>query len=278
MLGLVRAKCHRGFSTASAVAQKYNSFQALKCRKLVAQSTDETRLSGALQSSSLKIYTGFDPTAKSLHVGNLLTVIALVHFLLGGHRVIALVGGATGAIGDPSGKSTDRVALDSRIVAANSQAIQTQLLSLFRNAAGYLERRKLHIDPSCVQTLDNLDWVQGMGILEFLGTVGRRARVSAMLARDSVKGRMEGEGISFAEFTYQLLQAYDFMYLNKHHDCAIQLGGSDQWGNIVAGLDLIKKSRAETDDADVFGLTIPLVTTASGEKFGKSEGNAVWLD
>lgn len=230
------------------------------------------------------VYTGFDPTAKSLHVGNLLTIVSLMHFWVGGHKIIGLIGGGTGSIGDPSGKSKERVALDAPIVTSNSKCIEKQLFRIFENAKEYLERRKVadhaYLERDLVSTVNNMEWIGTLSLIDFLQIVGRKARVSAMLAKDSVQGRMEGEtGISFAEFTYQLLQAYDFLFLYNNYDCSIQLGGSDQFGNITAGLELIRKSKINPkEETSVFGITIPLVTTSTGEKFGKSEGNAIWLD
>ncbi|KAJ3273552.1 tyrosyl-tRNA synthetase [Terramyces sp. JEL0728] len=223
------------------------------------------------------IYTGFDPTAKSLHVGNLLTIMALLQFQTTGHQVIALIGGATGSIGDPSGKKSERQALDKHKVLQNTDSISSQLNILFENANNYCNTRGYKIEKPA-KILNNLDWFKDMTMLEFVGKVGRNARVNQMLGKDSVKGRMHGDGISFAEFAYQLLQGYDFWHLYSQHECRIQLGGSDQWGNITTGLDLIRRFNLEQDYEPAFGITIPLVTTPTGEKFGKSEGNAIWLD
>ncbi|KAJ3005912.1 tyrosyl-tRNA synthetase [Thoreauomyces humboldtii] len=239
------------------------------------------------------LYTGFDPTATSLHVGNLLMIVGMLHFQAAGHRAIALVGGATGAIGDPSGKSSERKALGDVELTGNVTAISEQIRRVFSNARSYMERRDADVvSPDAVrpvEVLNNLDWFQNVRLVDFLGDVGRLARVSVMLGRDSVRNRLESpEGISFTEFSYQLLQAYDFHHLHRHHGCTLQLGGSDQWGNIMAGLDVIRRkagrvsitaAEQETEAEPLaYGLTMPLVTTAKGEKFGKSEGNAVWLD
>ncbi|KAJ3269053.1 tyrosyl-tRNA synthetase [Borealophlyctis nickersoniae] len=245
------------------------------------------KLSSFLSTTRTAVYAGFDPTAVSLHVGNLLTIIGLLHFKASGHQVIALIGGATGSIGDPSGRSTERVALDPDVLSRNVAGIDAQIRAVFRNADKYLEKRKVTEEGRGgeVKVLNNLDWFQRMSMLDFIGDVGRLARVSIMLARESVRTRMDSaEGISFTEFSYQLLQGYDFYHLNTHHNCTVQLGGSDQWGNIVSGMDIIRKKRlgvaeeATSEHEPAFGLTLPLVTTATGEKFGKSAGNAVWLD
>lgn len=208
------------------------------------------------------------------------------------------IGGATGSIGDPSGRSTERVALDPATLHANVNAIQSQLAEIFDNATNYIIAKNALSVPSQnikpVKVLNNLDWFNNMSILDFLADTGRLARVSIMLARESVKNRLQSpEGISFTEFSYQLLQAYDFYHLYSSHNCKIQIGGSDQWGNIMAGMDIIRKklsshnhspdpSSNPSPESDIeptaFALTMPLVTTATGEKFGKSAGNAIWLD
>lgn len=225
-------------------------------------------------SSPRTVYSGVDPSARSLHVGNLLPLLALAHFARYGHRPIVLVGGATGSIGDPSGRSSERNALDPDTLTANVAAIQTQLKTFFANVA------QLSGKEVGVRMMNNYTWMSGVSMLDFLGEVGRHARLTQMLARDSVASRMEGEGMSYTEFSYQLLQAYDFAHLHRSSGCTVQLGGSDQLGNISAGIDLIRRrmgAKAMRDEP-AYGLTLPLLTTASGEKFGKSAGNAVWLD
>nr|KAJ3419699.1 tyrosyl-tRNA synthetase [Polyrhizophydium stewartii] len=283
----------------------------LQRRGLVNDTTNAQGLARLLASKPTNVYAGFDPTAPSLHVGNLLMLVTMMHFQLTGHQVYALVGGATGSIGDPSGKSTERNALDKATLDTNVAAIEAQIKSVLDNAAKYAAKRlpqgSARPDLLPARIVNNRDWFQAMTILEFIGHVGRRARISSMLARDSVKSRLGSpEGLSFTEFTYQLLQAYDFWYLFRNHGCQVQIGGSDQWGNITAGTELIRKyvsdgadvqhpdakaavsllsshadatpaQTARTDDL-AYGVTIPLVTTATGEKFGKSAGNAVWLD
>ncbi|KAL0143695.1 hypothetical protein V8B55DRAFT_1479802 [Mucor lusitanicus] len=222
--------------------------------------------------SPTAIYCGVDPTAKSLHLGNLVTLMGLLHFHVRGHQTIALVGGATGSIGDPSGRKSERVPLSQDVLKINVAGIESQIHRFFKNGAAYAQRHGFdqtdHLTP---KVLNNYNWFSSMTAIDFLSSVGRFARVNTMLAKESVKSRMDTtQGISFTEFSYQLLQAYDFWYLYKHHQCRIQLGGSDQWGNITAEKDDME-SRA-------FGITIPLLLTSTGEKFGKSAGNAVWLD
>ncbi|KAI9478032.1 MAG: tyrosine-tRNA ligase [Benjaminiella poitrasii] len=235
------------------------------------------------------IYCGVDPTAKSLHLGNLVTLMGLLHFHVRGHQAIALVGGATGSIGDPSGRKSERVPLSPETLKENVAGIDNQIHRFFRNGTRYAERRGFDdttVDRKIPKVLNNFDWFSNMTALDFLSSIGRHARVNSMLAKESVKSRLEStQGISFTEFSYQLLQAYDFWYLYKHHDCRVQLGGNDQWGNITAGIDLIARKRVFENDvkdnnleAKAFGVTIPLLLTSTGEKFGKSAGNAVWLD
>ncbi|KAI7899070.1 tyrosine-tRNA ligase [Cokeromyces recurvatus] len=234
------------------------------------------------------IYCGVDPTAKSLHLGNLVTLMGLLHFHIRGHQTIALVGGATGSIGDPSGRKSERVPLSQDILRENVAGIERQIHRFFKNGASYANRRGFNdstLDTREPKVLNNFDWFSNMSALDFLSSIGRYARVNSMLAKESVKSRLETtQGISFTEFSYQLLQAYDFWYLHHHHDCRIQLGGNDQWGNITAGIDLIARKKKKKDDTEseseskVFGITIPLLLTSTGEKFGKSAGNAIWLD
>ncbi|KAI8330420.1 hypothetical protein BC941DRAFT_440442 [Chlamydoabsidia padenii] len=226
------------------------------------------------------IYCGVDPTARSLHLGNLLTFMGLFHFHIRGHQTIALVGGATGSIGDPSGRNSERVPLERDVLETNVAGIEQQVHRFFHHGGLYAQRRLgKTLEVTTPKVLNNYAWFNGMTALDFLGSVGRYARVNTMLGKESVRSRLEStQGISFTEFSYQLLQAYDFYYLHKHHNCRIQLGGSDQWGNITAGIDMIGK-RADQDSAPkAYGITVPLLLTSSGEKFGKSAGNAVWLD
>ncbi|ETW03847.1 tyrosine-tRNA ligase [Aphanomyces invadans] len=211
------------------------------------------------------VYCGFDPTASSLHVGNLVTVMALRHFQLAGIKPILLVGGATGMIGDPSMRSDERVMLTAEEVDANSRNLVNSLKNV--------------LDFDCpkvgAEVANNMSWHGKISVVDWMRECGAYARVNAMLARDSVKRRLDADaGLSFLEFSYQLFQAYDFLHLHRHHNVVVQVGGSDQWGNIVAGCDLVRKA----DGGEVYGVTVPLLTTANGEKFGKSAGNAVWLD
>ncbi|TPX60460.1 tyrosine---tRNA ligase [Spizellomyces sp. 'palustris'] len=284
--------CSRRLVQTSTSLSRGDVVSGLAKRGLL-QQCSSPNLSAFLASTRTTVYTGLDPTATSLHVGNLLPLIALLYFQAQGHQTIALVGGATGSIGDPSGRSTERNALDPETLRNNVKAIDRQLCKVFENARKYMEKRGAHgvteseIRP--VKVLNNFDWFRDIGVLEFLSDVGRLARVSVMLSRESVRSRLDSpEGISFTEFSYQLLQAYDFYYLFLKERCRVQIGGSDQWGNIMAGMDVIKRKTGRPEmqaiDSDIerdpaaFGLTIPLVTTATGEKFGKSAGNAVWLD
>jgi tyrosyl-tRNA synthetase len=209
------------------------------------------------------LYIGFDPTSDSLHVGSLLQILALMRAQRAGHRPIAVVGGATGMIGDPSGKSEERRFLSEEDLAGNVAGIRKQL------------ERFLDFSGDGARLENNYDWFRGVGYLEFLRNVGKSFSVNMMLAKDSVSQRIEKEaGISYTEFSYMLLQAYDFLHLYRTHGCALQIGGSDQWGNITAGIDLIRRLAG----GEAYGLTQPLVTTAAGHKFGKTERGAVWLD
>lgn len=217
-------------------------------------------------------YIGFDPTADSLHIGSMVQIILLTHLKNFGHKPIALVGGATGMIGDPSGKSDERNLLDEEALSKNVAGIKA-VLSRFLdfNAGGDLA-------PVMV---NNYDWMKDFSFIDFARTVGKRITVNYMMAKDSVKKRFsgEGEGMSFTEFTYQLIQGYDFYYLHKHYNCLLQMGGSDQWGNITTGTELVRRMNADgsSEPAKAFALTTPLITKADGSKFGKSEGGNVWL-
>ncbi|KAF8630635.1 hypothetical protein AX15_002786 [Amanita polypyramis BW_CC] len=250
---------------------------------------DVTRPHGlelVLDATPRTVYAGIDPTAHALHIGHLIPLMCLFHFQLHGHRIIPLIGGATGRIGDPSGRSTQRQLANIKNIEDNVSSLTNSIYNFFSRASHYVIRKHSNVDsvPSLPTVLSNLEWHQHITMLDFLRTVGVHARISTMLGRESVKARLNSQqGISFTEFTYQLLQAYDFHHLYKHHGCSIQIGGSDQWGNIVAGLELIArlegKSNAPDEDVpDVYGITTPLLTTSTGEKFGKSTGNAVWLD
>ncbi|KAK7274952.1 hypothetical protein RIF29_16054 [Crotalaria pallida] len=222
----------------------------------------------------LKVYCGFDPTADSLHIGNLLGIIVLSWFRRCGHKPVALIGGATARVGDPSGKSLERPELDADTLERNTVGIATTITRILGRA------QNLNLDDgyddSDVVILNNYDWWKGFSLLDFLKKVGRYARVGTMMAKESVRKRLESEqGMSFTEFTYQLLQGYDFLYLYQNEGVTVQIGGSDQWGNITAGTDLIRKILQEQGAA--YGLTFPLLLKSDGTKFGKSEDGAVWL-
>jgi tyrosyl-tRNA synthetase len=232
----------------------------LKWRDLLFQHTEQ--VGDALGRGQVTAYVGFDPTAPSLHIGNLVPVMGLVHLQRAGHRPIALVGGGTGLIGDPGGKSQERPLADHAIVASNAAAIRQQL-ERFLDFSG----------SAAARMVDNAEWLLELRAVDFMRDVGKHFTVNYMLQKDSVKGRMEA-GISFTEFSYMLLQAYDFLELNRRYGATLQMGGSDQWGNITAGVELIR--RVQTVDAHA--ITFPLVMTSAGTKFGKTEDGAVWLD
>lgn len=235
----------------------------LEARGLVHDVTDRAALAERLGASAVTLYCGFDPTADSLHVGHLLGVVGLRRFADAGHLPLALVGGATGMIGDPSGRSTERNLLSPEQLRANKEGLASQIDRLMGSDARW-------------EMVDNADWTVDVGLLDFLREVGKHVTVNQMLARESVRGRMETEsGISFTEFSYQLLQAHDYWWLHEHRGCELQVGGSDQWGNITAGIDLIRRRGG----SGTHGLTWPLLVRADGTKFGKSAGGAtVWLD
>ena len=235
----------------------------LSWRGLIAVHTDLDELRAALNSGQVTAYCGFDPTAPGLHIGNLVQLLTLRRLQLAGHRPIGLVGGATGLIGDPSGKSAERV------------------LNPVEKVTGWVERirgevsRFLDFDtgPSSALIVSNLDWTGPMTVLEFLRDIGKHFSVNRMLDRESVKARLEAGGISYTEFSYQLLQAMDYLELYRRHGCMLQLGGSDQWGNLVAGVGLIRS----VEGASVHALATPLITKPDGTKYGKTEGGAIWL-
>ena len=234
----------------------------LRWRGLIAQTTDEKELAASLE-KPITLYIGFDPTAPSIHVGNLVVLLVLRRFQLAGHHPIALVGGATGLVGDPSGRNEERSLNSTEIVEQWVNRITLQVSSVldFKVAA----------NPAVV--VNNLDWTSPLSAIEFLRDIGKHFSVNQMLSKDSVANRLEG-GISYTEFSYQVLQAFDFLELYRRNKCTLQLGGSDQWGNIVAGLDLIR--RVEGGSGHAF--TVPLLTKADGTKFGKTAGGSVWLD
>ena len=277
----------------------------LQSRGLLDQCTGEAALRDAAlrQGKSLRVYCGFDPTADSLHLGNLLGIIVLRWFQLHGHQPVALLGGATARVGDPSGKSSERPMLPTAEIDGNAAAIETCLRRILSSGTEASDGDAALALPEPA-VVNNLEWYGSMGMLQFLADVGRKARVGVMLAKDSVRSRMDGEGMSYTEFTYQLLQGYDFVHLAREHGVQVQVGGSDQWGNITAGTDLLRRfgvrverggisdgadtgSCASDDegaqDGDVdgdnafHGATFPLLLKSDGTKFGKSESGAVWL-
>jgi tyrosyl-tRNA synthetase len=240
--------------------QTTSVLEELRWRGLVYQHTDG--VPDALAGGPLSAYIGFDPTGSSLHVGSLVPIMVLVHLQRFGHRPVALVGGGTGMIGDPSGKSAERQLLTTQQVAANAAGIRAQL------------ERFLDFDgASAARMRDNGEWLAPLHLVDFLRDTGKHFTVNYMLQKDSVRSRMDA-GISFTEFSYMLLQAYDFLELRRRDGVTLQLGGSDQWGNITAGIELIRR----IDGADAHALTMPLVTTSTGAKFGKTEAGAIWLD
>ncbi len=239
--------------------------EELKWRGLHADCTDFDALSQRIAQGPITVYCGFDPTGDSLHVGHLMGQLTLRRFQLAGHHVIALAGGATGMIGDPSGRSTERNLLTRDQLDHNIRCIKVQLTRLL----------DFDVAANPARLVDNADWTAPMSYLEFLRDVGKHFSLNVMLAKDSVKSRMEGDGgISYTEFSYQLLQAFDFYHLRKVFGCEVQIGGSDQWGNITAGTDFIRKKLGVA----AWGWTFPLITKSDGTKFGKTAGGAVWLD
>lgn len=238
----------------------------LQWRGLIADCTDTAELAKRISAGPVTLYCGFDPTADSLHVGNLVPLLALRRFQQAGHHPIALAGGATGLIGDPSGKSAERNLLTRELLNHNIASVKEQL------------RRLLDFDAQSnpARLMDNADWTAPMSFLDFLRDVGKHFSVNMMVGKESVRARMEDReaGISYTEFSYMLLQAFDFYVLRRDFNCELQIGGSDQWGNITAGIDLARKKLG----AHTFGLTLPLLTNADGSKFGKTVAGAVWLD
>ena len=240
-----------------------NLIEDLRWRGLLAQSTDEAALQESLKKPTT-LYVGFDPTAPSLHAGNLVVLLVLRRFQLAGHNPIALVGGATGLVGDPSGKNEERTLNSTEIVEGWVNRIRKQV-------SAFLD---FDAPKNPAQVVNNLDWTSPLSAIEFLRDIGKHFSVNQMLSKDSVSARLEGGGISYTEFSYQVLQSYDFLELYRRNNCTLQVGGSDQWGNIVAGLDLIRRVEQGSGHA----LTVPLLMKADGTKFGKTAGGSVWLD
>lgn len=243
-----------------------NIFEELRWRGLLADCTDADELSKRLAAGPITLYCGFDPTADSLHVGNLVPLLGLRRFQMDGHHPIALAGGATGLIGDPSGKSAERQLMTRELLSHNIARVKQQLAKLL----------DFETTKNPARLLDNADWTAPVSFLDFLRDIGKHFSVNMMMAKESVRARMEDRdtGISYTEFSYMLLQAFDFYELRRQFNCELQIGGSDQWGNITAGMDLCRKRMS----AHVFGLTLPLITNADGSKFGKTVAGAIWLD
>jgi tyrosyl-tRNA synthetase len=242
-----------------------NLIDDFRARGLLHQITDEDGLRAAFEGGTVTGYIGFDPTAASLHVGSLLQIVNLMRLQRAGHRPIAVVGGGTGLIGDPSGKQAERTLLTRERLDENLAGLRAQLGRFLDFGAS----------SNAALMIDNAAWLGSFALLDFLRDVGKHFTVNDMVRRDTVRDRLTREqGLSYTEFSYMLLQAYDFLALYDRHECVLQLGGSDQWGNIVSGIDLIHRTRG----AKSFGLTVPLITTASGEKMGKTERGAIWLD
>jgi tyrosyl-tRNA synthetase len=239
--------------------------EELNWRGLVDNTTDEEALDKRLGNPTT-LYCGFDPTADSLHVGNLVPLLGLRRFQLLGHSPIALAGGATGSIGDPSGKSAERQLLTREILSDNIAKVKGQLARLL----------DFESDVNPARLLDNADWTAGISFLDFLRDIGKHFSVNMMVSKESVRARMEDRetGISYTEFSYMLLQAFDFYHLRNEFECELQIGGSDQWGNITAGIELSRKKLSKT----VYGITLPLITNSDGSKFGKTAAGAIWLD
>ena len=240
--------------------------EELEWRDLISDCTDREGLQERLAKGPITLYCGFDPTADSLHVGSLVPLLALRRFQLCGHHPIAVAGGATGSIGDPSGKTAERQLLTHELLKANIEGVKVQLGS-FMEFEGV---------ENAAQLIDNADWTAPLSFLDVLRDIGKHFKVNAMVSKESVRARMEDRdmGISYTEFSYMILQALDFHHLCETQDCELQIGGSDQWGNITAGIDLIHRKQ----NRQAYGLTLPLITNADGTKFGKTESGAVWLD
>jgi tyrosyl-tRNA synthetase len=243
-----------------------NILEELQWRGLLADCTDPEALGKRISEGPLTLYAGFDPSADSLHVGHMVPLLALRRFQIAGHRPLEVAGGATGSIGDPSGKTQERQLLTRELLSANIARIKEQLKHLL----------DFETKTNPARLLDNADWTAQISYLDFLRDIGKHFSVNQMVAKESVRARMEDReaGISYTEFSYMLLQAFDFYVLCRDYDCELQIGGSDQWGNITAGIELCRKKLART----VYGLTLPLITKADGTKFGKTEAGTVWLD
>jgi len=259
----------QGFGSFTIIIRRINRmdiFTELQERGLIHQHTNEEALCKRLAAGPVTLYCGFDPTADSLHIGHLLPLLVLKRFQLAGHRPIALVGGGTGLIGDPSGKAAERTLNPKEVVEQWAQKIKNQL------------EKFLDFDTQENPAIlaNNYEWLGSLQVIEFLRDIGKNFPIGAMLAKDAVQARMS-KGISFTEFSYMILQSYDFLKLNELYGCEMQIGGSDQWGNITTGIDLIRRTSVH-EEKEMYGLTMPLVTKSDGTKFGKTEAGAIWLD
>ncbi len=254
-----------GISASAIYSAAVNILEELQWRGLIADCTDTAELTKKI-AAPITLYCGFDPTADSLHVGNLVPLLALRRFQILGHHPIAVAGGATGSIGDPSGKTAERQLLTKEILDHNIASVKVQLAKLL----------DFETQQNPARLVDNASWTAGISFLDFLRDIGKHFSVNQMVAKESVRARMEDRevGISYTEFSYMLLQAFDFMVLCREQNCELQIGGSDQWGNITAGIELTRKKTGK----HVFGLTLPLITNTDGSKFGKTAAGAIWLD
>ena len=241
-----------------------NLFDDLELRGLLHDCTDRAAMMRTLRENRISLYCGFDPTSDSLHIGNLVPVFGLMRFQRAGHRPIALIGGGTGMIGDPSGKSEERNLLSPETLAHNLRGIRAQLERFLDFGPG----------PGAARMLNNAEWLNEVRLIDFFRDVGKHFSIGYMMAKESVKSRVADAGISFTEFSYMALQAYDFLHLFERENCTLQIGGSDQWGNITAGIELIRRVHGKPAS----GMTFPLITTADGRKFGKTETGNIWLD
>ena len=241
-----------------------NLFDELKLRGLVHDHTDQAEMMSALRKGGLSLYCGFDPTADSLHIGNLVPITGLMRFQRAGHRPIALIGGGTGMIGDPSGKSEERNLLSTEILEHNLKGIRAQFERFLDFDAG----------SNSARMVNNAEWLNEVRLIDFFRDVGKHFSIGYMMAKESVKSRIAEAGISYTEFSYMALQAYDFLHLFEKENCTLQIGGSDQWGNITAGIELIRRVHGKP----AWGMTFPLITTSDGRKFGKTEEGNIWLD
>ncbi|KTW31127.1 tyrosine-tRNA ligase [Pneumocystis jirovecii RU7] len=267
--------------------EKIDLINELKARGLIEVMSSGLESKKKILTDQVSVYMGVDPTAASLHIGNLVTLLSLFHFYLRGHNCYSIVGGGTSRIGDPSGRTKQRKALKLDFISENALKIENQLNSFFKNGLIYaLKRGYKASNVGKYYIMNNLEWYDGFLLFDFLKIVGSNIRVGEMLARESVKNRLNSDqGISYAEFTYQLLQAYDFYYLNQNYNVSIQIGGNDQWGNIVAGIELINKiNNLKSEEGNSvsavqpYGVTVPLLLKKNGEKFSKSIGDTIWLN